>query len=232
MNHRDLLIAAVTDWGVPEDSRSWVLITLDKLDKIGNAGVAQELSERLGEPIAQKFSQWWKARQGSAVPNQLQQLFANVGGVFPDRLVFDPALVRGMGYYTGAIFEIQHPAFDGSIGGGGRYDGMVGRWLGMETPAVGISIGFERVIDLVALPKSEAPGVVIVYDTAELAQALRVQREAIREGWRARIELRGKRLNATLDQLAEFGFTHFVTIQGETGFSGLETKALTKLSPK
>ncbi|MEY3028676.1 MAG: histidine--tRNA ligase [Actinomycetota bacterium] len=232
VNHRDLLIGAVTEWGVPQEEQTSVLITLDKLDKIGHSGVEQELTERLGSQIAGRFTEWWKTRRTDQVPDKLQQLFTDVQSVFPNHLVFDPALVRGMGYYTGAIFEIQHPAVDGSIGGGGRYDGMVGRWLGMDTPAVGISIGFERVIDLVALPKSDAPGVVIVHEPGEFAQALRVQREAIREGWRARLETRSKRLNATLDQLAEFGFTHFLTIQGDSGFSGLETKPLTKLSPK
>ncbi len=232
VNHRNLLIAAVTEWGVAEEFHGAVLIILDKLDKIGVTGVAEELSEKHGASVAAGFRDWWQAGQTKSLPQELAQLFADVSAVFQDRLVFDPALVRGMGYYTGTIFEIQHPAFDGSIGGGGRYDGMVGRWLGLETPAVGISIGFERVIDLVALPKSEAPGVVIVHEPDELAQALRVQHEAIREGWRARLEQRSKRLNAALDQLSEFGYTHFLTIQGDTGFSGLETKALTKLSPK
>lgn len=232
VNHRDLLIAAVTSWGVPLEYHGAVLITLDKLDKIGVSGVADELAAKYGDTISSSFRDWWQSRDSKQLPEQLSQLFADVSSVFADRLVFDPALVRGMGYYTGTIFEIQHPAFDGSIGGGGRYDGMVGRWLGLDTPAVGISIGFERVIDLVALPKSEAPGVVIVFESADLAQALRVQREAIREGWRARLEQRGKKLNATLDQLSDFGYTHFVTIQGETGFSGLEAKSLTKLSPK
>ena len=65
-------------------------------------------------------------------------------------LVFDPFLVRGMGYYTGTIFELAHPSVDYSLGGGGRYDGMIGRFLGQEVPAVGFSLGFERLVDLVA----------------------------------------------------------------------------------
>ena len=63
-------------------------------------------------------------------------------------LVFDPTLVRGMGYYTGTIFEIAIPEFGGSCGGGGRYDHMVGRFAGHEVPACGFSIGFERIIML------------------------------------------------------------------------------------
>ena len=63
-------------------------------------------------------------------------------------LRFDPTLVRGMGYYTGPIFEVRSPLFSGSIGGGGRYDKMVGKFIGTDTPAVGFSIGFERIIGI------------------------------------------------------------------------------------
>src|SRR6185312_5410741 len=66
-----------------------------------------------------------------------------------DALVFDPFLVRGMGYYTGTILELAHPSVAYSLGGGGRYDGMIGRFLGQDVPAVGFSIGFERIVDLV-----------------------------------------------------------------------------------
>ena len=87
-----------------------------------------------------------------------------VGGDIP--LVFDPFLVRGMGYYTGTIFELAHPSVDYSLGGGGRYDGMIGRFLGQDVPAVGFSIGFERIVDLVdggrRMPRR--PAVVLVHD--------------------------------------------------------------------
>ena len=80
-------------------------------------------------------------------------------------LVFDPFLVRGMGYYTGTIFELAHPSVDYSLGGGGRYDGMIGRFLGQDAPAVGFSIGFERIVDLVAeKTDAAAPAVVLVHD--------------------------------------------------------------------
>ena len=71
-------------------------------------------------------------------------------------VVLDPILVRGMGYYTGTIFEIAHPGSSYSLGGGGRYDGMIGRFLGQDVPACGFSIGFERILDLVNLSDDAA----------------------------------------------------------------------------
>src|SRR5690606_35191149 len=80
-------------------------------------------------------------------------------------LVFDPFLVRGMGYYTGTIFELAHPSVTYSLGGGGRYDGMIGRFLGQDVPAVGFSIGFERIVDLVAERGDvAASAIVLVHD--------------------------------------------------------------------
>ncbi len=80
-------------------------------------------------------------------------------------LRFDPTLVRGMGYYTGTIFEIAHPGSGSSVGGGGRYDGMIGRFLGTDVPAAGFSIGFERVVDLIDVPDdSGADSLVLVHD--------------------------------------------------------------------
>src|SRR5690606_21120292 len=86
-------------------------------------------------------------------------------GIDPVPLSFDPFLVRGMGYYTGTIFELAHPSVGYSLGGGGRYDGMIGRFLGQEVPAVGFSIGFERIVDLVAAQEdSAAEAIVLVHD--------------------------------------------------------------------
>ena len=64
------------------------------------------------------------------------------------KISFDPTLVRGMSYYTGTIFEISMDEFGGSVGGGGRYDEMIGKFTGQNTPAVGFSIGFERIVML------------------------------------------------------------------------------------
>jgi histidyl-tRNA synthetase len=123
-----------------------------------------------------------------------------------------------MGYYTGTIFEIEHPESGSSIGGGGRYDGMVGRWLGTDAPAVGISIGFERAVDLVEANVDNSNSLVLVLDSAEpavIGNALNVQQQAIEAGYRVRLEQRPKKLNNLLDSMAEQGFGSFATIGEE-----------------
>src|SRR6185436_16523167 len=102
-----------------------------------------------------------------------------------ERLQFDPFLVRGMGYYTGPIFELAHPSVEYSLGGGGRYDGMIGRFLGTEVPATGFSLGFERLVELVELPDAAVgEAVVLVHDDVPLASLLGLQRSLIARGSR------------------------------------------------
>jgi histidyl-tRNA synthetase len=124
-----------------------------------------------------------------------------------------------MGYYTGTIFEISHPASGSSIGGGGRYDGMVGRWTGNDVPAVGISLGFERVVDLVSGLDAVSAGVVLVLEdgsSAVVAAALRVQADLITLGHAVRLELRPKKLNLLLESMVEQGFTQWASIDATT----------------
>lgn len=231
VNHRALLATLLDELGVAEADRGGAMITIDKLDKVGAEGVAAELGERFGGEVAAKASAWLSSLgEQLPVPNELASLFEVVQQRHPGRLRFDPTLVRGMGYYTGAIFEIEHPESGSSIGGGGRYDGMIGRWLGQDVPAVGISIGFERIMDLVD-PKSESSGLVLVLDSAEtgaLATALRVQAEGIAAGHRVRLEQRPKKLNLLLDALRDQGFTEWAAVSAQTaGFDSLERRSLT-----
>jgi histidyl-tRNA synthetase len=147
--------------------------------------------------------------------------------VNPGRLKFDPTLVRGMGYYTGTIFEIQHPDSGSSIGGGGRYDGMVGRWLGSDVPAVGISIGFERAVELVDQSLQQLPALVLVYESEALSRALDLQNQAVAEGWIARLEQKPKNPRQLLETMTEQGFTHFALVDsGTAGFKDLTIKEL------
>jgi histidyl-tRNA synthetase len=123
-----------------------------------------------------------------------------------------------MGYYTGTIFEIEHPGSGSSIGGGGRYDGMVGKWLGQDVPAVGISLGFERVMDLVSPSFFEgfSEAVVLVLEGNVLAKAVEVRDSLIAKGYRVRFENRPKKLNGLLESMAANGFTHFATLDEST----------------
>jgi histidyl-tRNA synthetase len=146
--------------------------------------------------------------------------------------VFDPFLVRGMGYYTGPIFEIEHPDFGYSLGGGGRYDGMIGRFLGQDVPATGFSIGFERIVDIVTVADgADDDAVVLVHEAdADPAVLLRLKSELIARGAsRVRFERRVKNLRALLDRVAAEGFTRFATVprdRAEPTADGLEFRTL------
>jgi len=218
VNHRELLNQNLASLGVAEADRPSAMITIDKLDKLSADGVVAELRERLGDSVADAAALWLASLANKAeTPAELAHIFAVVESRFAGRLRFDPTLVRGMGYYTGAIFEIEHPASGSSIGGGGRYDGMVGRWLGTDVAAVGISLGFERVVDLVDAAKfSSRPNsavLVLENDSPQtVINALARQRELQEFGTDVRLENRPKKLANLLESLAASGFDKFATV--------------------
>ncbi len=219
VNHRALLADLLDGLGVPEDGRSKAMIIIDKLDKIFAEGVVAELGEAFGAEVAVAAGGWLSTLRAGDVPESLASLFAAVAVRHPGKLIFDPTLVRGMGYYTGTIFEISHPASGSSIGGGGRYDGMVGRWTGNDVPAVGISLGFERVVDLTSGLDAVGAGVVLVLEdgSAEVvANGLRVQADLRALGHAVRLELRPKKLNLLLESMADQGFTQWAPVDAGT----------------
>ena len=214
INHRELLTSLLGGFGVKEEDRSSAMLIIDKLDKIEASGVVTELRERLGDAVADKASAWL-SKADTTVPEILAPIFSAVS---EGRLRFDPTLVRGMGYYTGTIFEIELPGTGSAIGGGGRYDGMVGKWLGTDVPAVGISIGFERVIELVETQGNSA-GVVLVLEDGSLeviSKAVAFQKQLIDSGKAVRLEIKPKKLNVLLDSLMANGFSEFALVGAET----------------
>ena len=238
INDRRILFAALEHAGVPAEQHEAALITVDKLDKIGREGVAEELGGRGVDgarllatldgisglvdatPAAIPLEGF-----DAAVLEPVRELLAASVGI---RLEFDPTLVRGMGYYTGPIFEIAHPELPFSIGGGGRYDGMIGRFLGQEMPAAGISLGFERLVDLVELP-AEAGGetVALLLDKAvDPADALAVKRELVAAGQTVRMQRRTKNVTGLLEQLAASGATHFAFVRPGDTAASLELKPI------
>jgi histidyl-tRNA synthetase len=222
VNHRLLLAEILDGLGVAEADRSSAMIIIDKLDKIEISGVVTELTERFGEGVGNSAKTWLEGISTSSVPSVLEPLFEAVGS----RLRFDPTLVRGMGYYTGTIFEIELPGTGSAIGGGGRYDGMVGRWLGTDVPAVGISIGFERVVELVEGIVPSA-GVVLVLEDGSLdciKKGLSFQKELIAQGSLVRLEVRPKKLNILLDSLQSAGFSEFALVNSNA--TVLELRAI------
>ena len=214
INHRELLTSLLDGFGVKEEDRSSAMIIIDKLDKIEATGVVTELRERLGDAVADKASAWL-SKADTTVPEILAPIFSAAS---EGRLRFDPTLVRGMGYYTGTIFEIELPGTGSAIGGGGRYDGMVGKWLGTDVPAVGISIGFERVIELVET-QGKSAGVVLVLEDSSLEvinKAVAFQKLLIASGKAVRLEIKPKKLNVLLDSLMANGFSEFALVGADT----------------
>ena len=168
INNRKMLKAMAGYCGFPEESYDEVFICLDKMDKIGMDGVESELREagydagaisrcrELFETVTGDVAgiRYMKDTLGDCleegVAEDLETIIRTVEQVKTAdfRIVFDPTLVRGMSYYTGPIFEIAMDEFGGSVGGGGRYDEMIGKFTGNDTCACGFSIGFERIVML------------------------------------------------------------------------------------
>ncbi|TFC45515.1 histidine--tRNA ligase [Cryobacterium sp. TMT1-21] len=228
INDRRILAALLAHWNVPADLSERALITIDKLDKIGVDGVVAELGSLglvtagIAETLTALGDAGWDAAEPVA-PAWLDQdaygdllaLRAAMPGV---RLDFDPTLVRGMGYYTGTIFEISHPTLGYSLGGGGRYDGMIGRFLGTDVPACGFSIGFERIVDLLgADAASVETSVVLVYDKGtDPARLVALKQTLVAEGLRVRLEQRTKNVKALLERAAAGGYGRYAFVAAAT----------------
>lgn len=178
INDRRILKAMAAYSGFPEDSFTQVFIILDKMDKIGMDGVAKELEESgFAKESVEKYMDLFKAMgngidgvayckeklEGFLDAKVAEDLTTIIESVMQAKtanfnLEFDPTLVRGMSYYTGPIFEISIDGFAGSVGGGGRYDEMIGKFTGTPTPATGFSIGFERIVMLLMERGFKVPG--------------------------------------------------------------------------
>ena len=242
INDRRILAAMARHAGFAEDRFESVFIALDKLDKIDKAGVIGEL-EREGHPapaIATLMRVLDKpdelARVVEAEPAAwaglqriIQTATAAAGGRF--ELVFDPTLVRGMTYYTGPIFEIRHADSPSSIAGGGRYDRMIGRMLGREVPATGFSIGFERVIGILAeraaqiAPRREQIAIVFDEQTPHLAEILTRARQHRAEGHVVLLDLKRKNLGRQLHDLETRGFTRIAVVDAAGSYEWRGPKA-------
>ncbi|MFD1720387.1 histidine--tRNA ligase [Amnibacterium endophyticum] len=225
INDRRILTRLLTTWGVAAEAGGQALITIDKLDKIGVAGVVDELGAQgvdtagLHEAFGQLATAGWDLAVDPPAWLDLEaytDLLALRDALPQVELVFDPTLVRGMGYYTGTIFEIAHPSSTSSLGGGGRYDGMIGRFLGREVPAVGFSIGFERIVDLLPDRGGETVATALLHDAdVPVAALLDAKRRMQEGGGRVRLERTRKNRRAQLDALAAEGFTRFAVVTAE-----------------
>lgn len=207
VNDRRVLSSQLLKLGIQQQEKA--MIAIDKMDKVGIAGVKNEIEETYGVDVATKVAAWLEQATTAEWPAEL-----NWVNSLPDsaKVRFDPTLVRGMGYYTGAIFEIEHPGSASSIGGGGRYDNMVGQWSGTPTPAVGISLGIERILDLLPSEISSENSLVLLIDD-DFGAALSAQQELIEQGWSVRLERAAKNTKAQLAELQEQGFGSFAVLK-------------------
>ena len=220
INDRKILKDMAKKAGFAESDYEKVFIILDKMDKIGLDGVREELlasypAETVDAYLAQFDDTQDPAAlmEGSPLPEIIRTVDAVKTADF--RIQFDPTLVRGMSYYTGPIFEIAMDEYGGSVGGGGRYDEMIGKFTGQQTPAVGFSIGFERIIMLLlergfTVPDAERKVAFLIEKKMPAEKLVEVFSEARKErenGSAVAISVMKKNKKFQKDQLAAEGYT-------------------------
>lgn len=238
INERRILKAMAAYSGFAESDFDTVFIILDKMDKIGLDGVAEELEkEGFAKESIDKYLALFegvdKAEDGvsyladtlgeyldAEIVQNMKEIAQSVNSTKTAsfELVFDPTLVRGMSYYTGTIFEIAIPEFGGSCGGGGRYDKMVGNFTGKDVPACGFSIGFERIILLLMengfqipeQPKKVAYLIEKGYPGEKLADVIGQAQSARAEGQQVLVVRMNKNKKFQKEQLSKEGYEEFV----------------------
>ena len=234
INDRRLLRALIESVGIETDRYAEACITIDKLDKIGLDGVKQELlsrefSSNSVENLVEKLA-WFidgnitsldeglqklDLKLEPSVLEQLQLVFNQVSqNISSGKLQFDPTLVRGMGYYTGQIFEVQYGEYGFSIAGGGRYDGMIGRFLNRDIPACGFSLGFDRILTVLTEENKwpedqQQQKLLLLTQNDTLPQALQYANTLRNKDWDVSIELKIKNVKKQIEEYKSLGYSHF-----------------------
>ncbi|MGH3931468.1 MAG: histidine--tRNA ligase, partial [Pseudonocardiaceae bacterium] len=236
LSDRRYLSALAESVGLPEENWQTFFIGLDKLDKIGWEGVRRELVDDRALPATAVDQALARVRDlaglppskvidgmADAVPTMAEHVLTDLAtttSALTDIAAttdlaweFDPTLVRGMGYYTGQIFEIAHPDFSSSLAGGGRYDKLIGRSLGKDIPACGFSIGFERIVDLLDQTHRQ-DAIAVLYDSdVPMTRVLAIARGLRTDGQRVAVIGRSGKFGAQLARLESWGFTALVHLR-------------------
>ena len=224
VNDRRILRAMLEAMGFAPDTLDSVCISFDKLDKIGPDGVHSELVDKgFPQEAADRLDAFLRTGDFSleAVTAQLPDptLTADLQYVLTTaqqaaagryQLAYAPSLVRGQGYYTGMVFEVTCPQFGGAVAGGGRYDNMVGKFIGQQVPAVGFSIGFERVCGILLEQGCDIPGArprlaLLYLKDADFAQVL-AKAERLRTDYDVTILAQAKKLGKQFGTLEAAGY--------------------------
>lgn len=239
INDRTILTDLLIGLGFHANDISSVCITFDKLDKIGVAGVKKELEEKKFDndsiaafievlsnlPLSLDYIRT-KVKQVEKI-EQLENIIESVGLLSGNQyaIVFDLSLVRGQGYYTGTVFEIVSNAFKGAVAGGGRYDNLIGKFINDKVPAVGFSIGFERIFSILnengfVQPDSKRKIAILYSDNFIKAFQLR---ESLQEEYDAALYEKPKKLSKFLDVLQKEGYYGFIVCDQSTDIKILKS---------
>ena len=244
VNDRRLLRAFLMDCGFEEEQLDSVCITFDKMDKIGLDGVKKELEEKeFADEAIGKFTDFL-----SGVDDPQQITLESVKSILVDKapaesleyiintvnalcngefdVVFDLSLVRGQGYYTGTVFEVESIDFKGAIAGGGRYDNLIGKFLGQQVSAVGFSIGFERIFSILMEHgvdlADKGNRIAVMYDEGDLTNAYRIAEKYRAEGKICSLYVKPKKMCKFLSKLQERGYAGFINVSNGDEISDFE----------
>src|SRR5688572_850397 len=246
INDRRILSGLLEATGVPADLHGQALVALDKMDKIGPDGVRRELQERGisadGERVLAAFaadSTTASVRpllegrdEALAALDAVDQIFAlSAATSAGPHLRFDVSLARGLSYYTGAIMEITVADLAGSLGGGGRYDGLIGMFLGENIPACGFSLGLERILVVMAergmfpagVDGGAADVLVTLFEGEDPAEGLRLARELRAAGLRVEVYPEPDKLGKQFKYAAAAGISKVAVLGADERASGVVT---------
>lgn len=233
INDRRILRSIFAYAGFDEKDNEKLAIIFDKLDKIGIDGVKSELeAEEFNQDSIDKFISLFESGSlnldsiadvcDADYVKDLKYIMDTITSVSDGAITieFTPSLVRGQGYYTGTIFEVEAEGYSGAVAGGGRYDNLIGKFLNEDIPAVGFSIGFERIFGILMEQDYDIPGqkkrIAVFYDSENYAEALKYAEE-LRNEYKVSIIARPKKLGKFLNKIEQHGFDGFAVYGQEDG---------------
>ena len=239
VNDRRILHGILSGAGFLEDEQDSVCIVFDKLDKIGADGVQEELLEKGfdKEPVANLMKLLEKEEitldtveeicsKNPGIEN-LRYIIDSVNAISQGayQVVYDMSLVRGQGYYTGTVFEVEAEGFRGAIAGGGRYDNLIGKFTKESIPAVGFSIGFERLFGILMEQDFKIPQqrkkVALLYGNGEFQNAL-AKAEEFRSEYDVALFEKPKKVGKYLDRLKEQDYAYFYIMNQSEELNALD----------
>lgn len=220
ISSRKTLFDLLSKMGYSDEEIPGVCISLDKIDKISIDDIYKELCEKNYSQVAnEKFYEFLKTKNYdfSTLKDKenVDEIIRKVRELSDNKIDidFDISLVRGQGYYTGTIFELYSKESSSAVGGGGRYDNLIGKFIGENVPAVGFSIGFERICNILMERQNnfkQKEKIVVLYDNKDYNERFMLS-EKLREKYIVSLFENPKKLGKLLDKLQELGYVGFVS---------------------